>query len=102
MPSNYVVQPALNDFKSPSDLNLSLGLWYNSIFRDQSDDYLKMTYAFVDSADIAAAHVEALKKEAAGGERIIVSSGMAYFSDAYSLLQFLLLKESTTWQETRS
>ncbi|KAG5351733.1 hypothetical protein C0989_005134 [Termitomyces sp. Mn162] len=41
----------------------------------QTEDFLKTGLAFIDVRDVAQAHVLALEKEAAGGERIIISAG---------------------------
>ncbi|PPQ70464.1 hypothetical protein CVT26_013911 [Gymnopilus dilepis] len=79
-----VIGPSLNHLKSPDDLNISLLVWYQNIAKEQSDTLLGSTYAFVDVRDVAEAHVVALKKADAGGERIIVCEG------------------TTTWQDTRN
>ena len=48
---------------------------YKNMLTDQPDDVLQGTYGYIHVHDVAAAHVAALKNEAAGGERIIVSEG---------------------------
>lgn len=71
-------QPSLNDLKSPSDLNASLAMWYDNIVKQKPDAVLGTTYSgFADVRDIAAAHVEGLKKAEASGERIIVCQGIS-------------------------
>jgi len=52
-----------------------MALFYDNVFADKPDDTLQETHAFIHVRDIAAAHVVALRKEAAGGERIIVAEG---------------------------
>jgi len=48
---------------------------YQNMLTDQPDDVLQGTYSYIHVHDIAAAHVAALRNEAAGGERIIISEG---------------------------
>jgi nucleoside-diphosphate-sugar epimerase len=50
--------------------------FYDNVFTDKPDVYV--LDAFIHVQDAAAAHVAALKKEAAGGERIIISEGALY------------------------
>ncbi|KAH9487440.1 NADPH-dependent methylglyoxal reductase GRE2 [Psilocybe cubensis] len=76
--------PSLQDFEKLGEETLSLQRWYSYACLEQSDDNLKSTWAYVDVRDVAAAHVESIKKEAAGGERILLSA------------------DSSTWQETRN
>lgn len=40
------------------------------------EDLVKQGSSWVDVRDLAEAHVKVLEKEEAGGERIIISSGM--------------------------
>lgn len=56
--------------------------WYNNVMLDNPDSVLAGSYSYVDIHDVALAHVVALEKEEAAGQRIIVSAG------------------ATTWQET--
>lgn len=46
------------------------------ISKEKSDSNLKSSYSYIDVRDVATAHVVALNKEEAGGERIITSNGM--------------------------
>jgi len=66
----------LQEVTTPANLNLSLALFYKLLFTAQPDDTLKATYNYVHVQDVAAAHVESLKQEAAGGERIIIWGGV--------------------------
>ena len=45
-------------------------------FTESNDQNFKITYACIDIRDVAVAHVMALRKEAAGSERLIHSEGM--------------------------
>lgn len=54
--------------------------WYTTVVKEdmggKSEDALaKETDSWIDVRDLALAHVLALEKEAAGGERIIISAG---------------------------
>ncbi|PPQ70462.1 hypothetical protein CVT26_013909 [Gymnopilus dilepis] len=83
--------PTLLDPKKPHQLNASLATWWKIITKkDVSDEELKQTYAFIDVRDIASAHVVALSKAEAGGERMIISNALTrpYATGAI------------TWQET--
>jgi hypothetical protein len=56
--------------------NTSLIFWYKAIFGQISDEELaKFGSCWVDVRDLALAHVLALEKEEAYGQRIIVSAG---------------------------
>ena len=52
-----------------------MAFFYDKVFADQPDDALQETHAFIHVRDVAAAHVAALRKEAAGGQRIIIAEG---------------------------
>ena len=52
-----------------------MAIVYKNVFTDQPDDVLQGTYGYIHVRDIAAAHVAALRTEAAGGERIIILEG---------------------------
>ena len=56
---------------------------YKKMLTVQPDDVLQGTYGYVHVHDVAAAHVAALKNEAAGGERIIISEGTLRNSEHY-------------------
>jgi nucleoside-diphosphate-sugar epimerase len=63
-----------------------MAAFYKNIFTDQPDDVLQATYGYIHVHDIAAAHAAALKNEAAGGERIIISEGTLQGSEHRSKL----------------
>ncbi|KAF9554191.1 D-lactaldehyde dehydrogenase [Agrocybe pediades] len=71
-----VIGPPLQDVSTPADLNLSLHEVYQAVFTDTLPaEALKTQYSYVHVRDIAEAHIESLKREEAGGNRIIVSAG---------------------------
>jgi len=71
-----IIKPTLHALDSPDELNASLKFWFYNVFTNQGDPSFKVSYACIDVRDVAAAHVTALRREAAGGERIIVSAGV--------------------------
>ncbi|PPQ72545.1 hypothetical protein CVT25_004879, partial [Psilocybe cyanescens] len=75
-----VLGPPLLDFKAVSKVTRSVEMWYKYMSKDQPDEILQGGYNYIDVRDLADAHVESLKKEAAGGERVIVSGGDLLFS----------------------
>ncbi|CAK5277912.1 unnamed protein product [Mycena citricolor] len=70
-----VFGPDIQGVKSPADLNTSLQLMYNGLTNPAA---LVDGAPYVDVRDIALAHVRALEREAAGGERIIVCADKNY------------------------
>ncbi|KAF8959881.1 D-lactaldehyde dehydrogenase [Flammula alnicola] len=84
-----VLGPPLQEVKTPAHLNVSLDIWFNMVFAEKPDAVLKSTHGYVHVKDIAAAHVIALEREAAGGERIIVASGTTTWQDLRNLIYSL-------------
>ncbi|KAG5650224.1 hypothetical protein H0H81_000267 [Sphagnurus paluster] len=72
----FVFGPPIHDVKDPASLNTSARAWYDAVLVDgKSKDFLTTQgSAYIDVRDVAEAHVLALEKEAAGGERIIISA----------------------------
>uniref|UniRef100_A0A8H7XUH4 NAD-dependent epimerase/dehydratase domain-containing protein n=1 Tax=Psilocybe cubensis TaxID=181762 RepID=A0A8H7XUH4_PSICU len=68
-PATVLGSPLL-DFQD--GLTSSLQYWLHHACKAQPDDVLCDTMGFVDVHDVVAAHVAALEKEEAGGERIIL------------------------------
>ncbi|PPQ91972.1 LOW QUALITY PROTEIN: hypothetical protein CVT25_004547 [Psilocybe cyanescens] len=77
--------PPLQKADSPAGLNSSMRKLWGNISQERSDDFLKVSYGYIDVRDVAAAHVAALQKEAAGGERIIIANGDTTYSVAPEL-----------------
>ncbi|KAF8999637.1 hypothetical protein BDQ17DRAFT_1360724 [Cyathus striatus] len=68
--------PAIHEIPKPEALNTSLKAWYEIVVKNVpgTKASLEGGSAWIDVRDVAEAHVRALEKEAAGGERIIVSA----------------------------
>ncbi|PPQ76494.1 hypothetical protein CVT26_012360 [Gymnopilus dilepis] len=87
---SHVLGPALQPLQGPETLNVSLWLFYDAITNPQkSDEELKGTYNYIHVEDISQAHVAALQRAEAAGERIIVSAGAETFQGTRNLLRQL-------------
>ncbi|KAG6917263.1 hypothetical protein DXG01_003210 [Tephrocybe rancida] len=75
--------PAIHEIKNLDALNASSRQWYDAVLGNtQSETFLKVQgSAYIDVRDVAEAHTLALEKEAAGGERIIISAGSCVWQD---------------------
>ncbi|KAF8880899.1 hypothetical protein CPB84DRAFT_1851713 [Gymnopilus junonius] len=73
----FVFGPPIHDVNSPASLNTSLKTWYDIVVADnpKTKEGLSFSSGWVDVRDTSLAHVLALEKEAAGGERIITTAG---------------------------
>lgn len=102
---NCNLQPVIHDVSSPSSLNTSARDWYNTVVKEDSggkslQDLKAPGGAWIDVRDLASAHVLALEKDAAGGERIIVSAGMWHVQwDNYSQIDLPCMLGPHTWQD---
>ncbi|PPQ98104.1 hypothetical protein CVT26_003274 [Gymnopilus dilepis] len=87
----FVFGPPMHDVTSVKTLNASLQLWYDAVIADipRTKKSLSVSNSWVDVRDVALAHVLALEKKEAGGERIITTAGgfnwQEWLSAAYSL-----------------
>ena len=71
----YTPQPTVEDPATPKDLPSTSGLFYNVMSGNPMfDAFYAAGTNYIDSRDGAEAHVKALEVEAAGGERLIISS----------------------------
>ncbi|KAF8877686.1 D-lactaldehyde dehydrogenase [Infundibulicybe gibba] len=79
-----VYGPCLQEMRSLTDLNVSVREWRNNLFvpglRD-NETLATEAIPWVDVRDLAEGHVRALEREAAGGERIIISGGVNTWQD---------------------
>ncbi|KAF8978660.1 hypothetical protein BDQ17DRAFT_1439987 [Cyathus striatus] len=80
LPLIYLALPSIYVLGAdPSSLGVSLSNWYNSCVADpdrpREEEFLARTTPWADVRDLADAHITALEKEEASGERIIVSAG---------------------------
>ncbi|KAI0690439.1 NAD(P)-binding protein [Cytidiella melzeri] len=79
----FVFGPVLHEVDKVENLNTSAADWYNTIIKGTKDHAALVAGGteWIDVRDVAAAHVLALQKEEAGGERIIISSGKWLWQD---------------------
>ncbi|XP_006459379.1 hypothetical protein AGABI2DRAFT_65374 [Agaricus bisporus var. bisporus H97] len=78
----YILQPALNNFKTPSEQNASTKLWWdNVIATPATPESASFAACWVDVRDLALAHMLALQKPDAGGERLLISAGPFTYQD---------------------
>ncbi|KAI6037909.1 hypothetical protein EDC04DRAFT_2082589 [Pisolithus marmoratus] len=83
----FVFGPAIHELTDPASLNTSAKMFYDYV-ADASkaeaagNDFLAQSgTCWVDVRDVAKAHCLSLEKQEAGGERIIVSSGLFKWQD---------------------
>ena len=75
-------QPVIHEVSTPDSLNTSAKQWYDVVVKAESTpSALLQGSCWIDVRDLGEAHVRALEKEAAGGERIIVSAGHFNWQD---------------------
>lgn len=67
----------INAVEKPEGLGASVLEWFQAVFKNGKDDerVVASVNCWVDVRDIAEAHVVALEKPEAGGERILFSAG---------------------------
>jgi len=73
----YVFGPAIHEVGAPEALNESMHDWFHSVFKGSKDpkQLSSIGSCWIDVRDLAEAHVLSLKKQEAGGERVIISEG---------------------------
>ncbi|KAF8953556.1 D-lactaldehyde dehydrogenase [Flammula alnicola] len=86
---SLILGPPLQEVKVPAHLNDSLAVWFNIVFTEMPDSLLKDTHGYVHVRDVAAAHVLALNKEDAAGQRMIISSGTTTGQDLRNVIYSL-------------
>ncbi|KDQ17916.1 hypothetical protein BOTBODRAFT_171618 [Botryobasidium botryosum FD-172 SS1] len=83
-------RPLMHDVPSPAQLNSSAKIVFGAVYGAAGlPQDVKVTAPggnFVDVRDMATAHVRALQKEAAGGQRVICSAGPFSWQDLYNAL----------------
>ena len=90
--------------QKPEDLNTSALEWFGALWRDSKNDeeVVASVNSWVDVRDIAEAHVVALEKPQAGGERILFSAGESHQLSRYPGLTGCLPSVNLgpfTWQD---
>ncbi|KAF8155208.1 NAD-P-binding protein [Mycena galopus ATCC 62051] len=73
-----VVGPVIHDVSSPEALNTSARAMYRAFTKPEAS---AGGGCWIDVRDLALAHVRALEKEGAGGERIIITAGAFAWQD---------------------
>ncbi|PCH42487.1 NAD(P)-binding protein [Wolfiporia cocos MD-104 SS10] len=73
----FVYGPALHEVDRPETLNESMHSWFHSVFKNlhEPKQLGVIGGGWIDVRDLAEAHVLAIKRPEAGGERILVASG---------------------------
>lgn len=92
--SLQIFGPIIHEVSSPAALNTSSGDWYNSVVRPDMggkplNQIALVGNAWIDIRDVALAHVLALQKEKAGGERLIILKGDFSYQDFSKFGPFL-------------
>ncbi|KAL4253690.1 NAD(P)-binding domain superfamily protein [Abortiporus biennis] len=80
----FVFGPTLHEVGSASSLNTSALDWYESVLEQTGKDDNALATGgscYIDVRDLALAHVYALEKEAAAGNRFIISAGTFKWQD---------------------
>ncbi|KDQ65078.1 hypothetical protein JAAARDRAFT_28742 [Jaapia argillacea MUCL 33604] len=75
----YVFGPILHDVPDLSQLNVSVSEFYQAVIKGSGPPEFRSTW--VDVRDLALAHILALQKEQAGGNRFIVCAGTFTWQD---------------------
>ncbi|KAF8879132.1 hypothetical protein BD779DRAFT_1552618 [Infundibulicybe gibba] len=98
---SMVYGPCLHDVATPADLNLTSLDWYtNMILRDHIsvDPRIPNDRPWVDVRDVATAHVLALEKPEAGGERIIICAGPSVWQEWLNAANALFPPGTSRWK----
>ncbi|KAI0029796.1 D-lactaldehyde dehydrogenase [Vararia minispora EC-137] len=96
----YLKQPAIHEVSSPDRLNISLSDLYKILVLGRPDSEVSTPGggSWIDVRDLAVAHILAMERADAGGERITVSQGhntWQEFSQFFSRLSSLKLTVAT-------
>jgi nucleoside-diphosphate-sugar epimerase len=67
-------KPPIHEVHDPASLNISEAMWYQAVATRKMDPSAA-TGDYIDVRDLAWAHVEALKKQEAGGQRFLLTAG---------------------------
>ncbi|KAH6904335.1 D-lactaldehyde dehydrogenase [Coprinopsis sp. MPI-PUGE-AT-0042] len=78
----FVFGPPIHEVSSLETLNASMKIWWNTVVvTEPTRESVVSDHSWIDVRDLATAHVLALETPAAGGERLLVSSGKAFWQD---------------------
>ncbi|KAF8991367.1 D-lactaldehyde dehydrogenase [Cyathus striatus] len=73
-----VFGPSLQDIQTPESFTSSMKSFYNIVLKPDAEPkeaMLRASICWVDVRDVAEAHVQALEKAEAGGQRFLISAG---------------------------
>ncbi|KAJ7598455.1 D-lactaldehyde dehydrogenase [Mycena floridula] len=89
----FVFGPAAHEVTTAASLNVSLQHFYQTVVLGEmfakTAETLAIGNSWVDVRDVAAAHALSLEKEAAGGERFIISAGPMVWQDIIDMANSL-------------
>ncbi|PPQ72637.1 hypothetical protein CVT26_004344 [Gymnopilus dilepis] len=88
-PSLVLGPPLQEQPKTPAELNTSLLIFWNMIANEQPEEALKDSINIIHVRDIAAAHVAALRKEEAAGQRMILNEAVFSWQGLRNLVRSL-------------
>jgi len=79
----YVFGPVIHHVPSPEQINTSMAEFYNTLLKGVKEEsqLASLGNCWIDVRDLALAHVLAIEKEQAGGNRFIVSGGTFKWQD---------------------
>lgn len=79
----YVFGPIIHDVPGPDKINTSMADFYNTLLKGAKDDKTLATLGscWIDVRDLALAHILAIEKQEAGGNRFLVSQGPFKWQD---------------------
>lgn len=78
----FVFGPIIHEVSGINSINSSMMIWWNTIVVSEATRQSVVSdHSWIDVRDLGTAHVLAAETPGAGGERLIVSSGKAFWQD---------------------
>ncbi|KAF8879131.1 D-lactaldehyde dehydrogenase [Infundibulicybe gibba] len=99
----FVFGPCLHEVTTPADLGPTTGEWYAKMLGNPitMDPSIPDDRPWADVRDVATAHVLALEKPEAGGERIIISAGPSVWQEWLDAANALFPPGTSRWKFPR-
>ncbi|KAF8879133.1 D-lactaldehyde dehydrogenase [Infundibulicybe gibba] len=100
----FVFGPCLHEMATPADLGLTAGEWYMKMILGNftsKDPPIPKDRPWIDVRDVATAHVLALEKPEAGGERIILCAGPSVWQEWLDAANALFPPGTSRWKFPR-